>query len=173
MPPELIEFFRDFPLLILFIALAAPFFVLIGVIISGIIQRLRDKGTQGVAEAGVAVSETEAETRQFQAIIDGFTKSLEVVEKRAVSAETKATAAEAKADSAEGKANKLSRRVRSLEDERHQAITHVLLLEALIPYPPGPPERPLWMHQLVRPDLKRESGIDEELEDTYIPEKDN
>lgn len=170
MPPELIEFFRDFPLLVLFIFLAAPFFVLIGVVITGIIQRLRDKGTQGVAEAGVAVSETEAETHQFQAIIDGFTKSLDAVEKRAVSAETKAVAAETKAGSAEEKANKLSRRVRSLEDERHQAITHVLLLEALIPYPPGPPQRPIWMRELVRPDS--EDDLDDDIESTYVPEKD-
>lgn len=172
MPPELIELFRDFPLLILFIALAAPFFVLIGVVITGIIQRLRDKGTQGVAEAGVAVSETEADTHQFQAIIDGFERSLKVVESRAVAAEAKATSAETKAEGAEEKANKLSRRVRSLEDERHQAITHVLLLEALIPYPPGPPERPLWMRQLVRPDNPNE-GLPDDLENTYVPEKDN
>lgn len=168
MPPELIEFFRDFPLLVLFIFLAAPFFVLIGVVITGIIQRLRDKGTQGVAEAGVSVSETEAETHQFQAIIEGFRESLKAVSDRATTAETKATAAETKATEAEEKANNLSRRVRSLEDERHQAITHVLLLEALIPYPPGPPERPLWMRQLVRP----HSDSDDDPNNGWAPEKD-
>lgn len=155
MPPELIEFFRDFPLLVLFIALAAPFFVLVGVVVTGIVQRLNGKHTANVAEAGVAVSETEAETHQFQAIIDGFEKSLKAVSERAESAEKKANAAETKADAAEQKANELSQRVRSLEDERHDAITHVLLLEALIPYPPGPPARPAWMRQFLTRPLDR------------------
>lgn len=152
MPPELVELFRDAPLVVLFLFLAAPFLVLIGVVTTAIVQRLNGKGTQNIAQAGVAVSETEAETHQFQAIIDGFEKSLKVVSERAESAEKKADAAEVKAGEAERKANELSQRVRSLEDERHDAITHVLLLEALIPYPPGPPARPAWMRQfLTRP----------------------
>lgn len=150
MPQELVDWLKEFPLLLLLVFLAAPFFILIGVVITGIVQRLRDKGTQKVAEGGVSVSETEAETHQFQAIIDGFTKSLEVVSARAESAEKKATAAESKATEAEDKANELSQRVRSLENERHDAISHVLLLEAMIPYPPGPPTRPLWMRQMGR-----------------------
>lgn len=149
MPQELVDWLKEFPILLLIVFLAAPFLVLIGVVINGIIQRLNGKGTQGVAEAGVAVSETEAETHQFQAIIDGFSKSLDAVSKRAESAEKKAAAAEEKADAAELKANELSQRVRSLEDERHDAITHVLLLEAMIPYPPGPPARPAWMRQFL------------------------
>lgn len=160
MPPELIEYFRDFPLLVLVIFLAAPFLVFLGVISTGIFQRARDKGQQKTSEKTVAVSETEAETHQFQAIVDGFERSLKVVSERAEKAEQKADAAELKADGAEQKANKLSHRVRSLEDERHQAITHVLLLEALIPYPPGPPERPLWMRQLVRPHPESEPDTD-------------
>lgn len=158
MSPELIEFFEDFPPLIFFLALASPFFLLLGVIITGIIQRKRDKGQQQVAEGGVSVSEKEADTHQFQAIIEGFEKSLKVVSDRA-------TSAEAKADAAEEKADILSHRVRSLEDERHQAMTHLLLLEALIPYPPGPPERPLWMRQLVKP-------LSEAPEKGWAPERD-
>jgi len=175
MSPELIEFFRDFPLLILFLVLAAPFFVFLGVVSTGIVQRLRDKGQQKTTEKSVAISETEAETHQFQAIIEGFERSLAAVSGRAETAEAKANAAEikaseanAKAEAAEEKANKLSRRVRSLEDERHEAITHVLLLEALIPYPPGPPERPAWMRQLVRP----HSDSDEPDGASWVPEKD-
>ena len=171
MPPELVEFLKDSPFALLFVFLAAPFFVLIGVVLNGIIQRLRDKGTISVSEAGVAVSETEAETHQFQAIIDGFTKSLDAVSKRAESAETKAAAAEEKADAAESKAedaetkaNELSRRVRSLEDDRHAAISHIVMLESLIPYPPGPPERPLWMRQLG-------TGSIIAVENKWVPEE--
>lgn len=152
MPPELVELFRDAPLVVLFIFLAAPFLVLIGVVTTAVVQRLNGKSTHNVAQAGVAVSETEAETHQFQAIIDGFTQSLAAVSKRAESAESQSEIAKATAEAAESKANELSQRVRSLEDERHDAITHVLLLEALIPYPPGPPSRPAWMRQfLTRP----------------------
>lgn len=145
MPGELIKLFEQWPLLILLIFLASPFFVLIGVAITAFVQRMNARGSQKVAEAGVNVSETEADTHQFQVIIEGFSKSLEVVSKRAETAETKADEAKEKADAAEEKANKLSRRVRSLENQRTDAIEHVLILESLIPDPPGPPARPIWM----------------------------
>jgi len=152
LPPELIKLFEQWPLLILLLFLASPFFVLIGVVITAIVQRLNARGSQRVAEAGVSISETEADTHQFQVIIEGFSKSLEAVSKRADAAEAKAKEAEAvaesaksKADAAEVKANKLSRRVRSLENQRTDAIEHVLILERLVPNPPGPPERPFWM----------------------------
>lgn len=177
MPPELVQLFKDTPFLVFILFISTPFLVLIGVIINGIVQRKNAKGLQQTADKGVGVSEKEADTHQFQAIVDGFKVSLEAVERRASSAEerakeaaNKADDADAKAGVAEDKANKLSRRVRSLEDERHQAITHVLLLEALIPYPPGPPARPLWMRQLVRPDNPNE-GLGDDLENTYIPEE--
>lgn len=170
MPPELVKLFEGSPTVVLLLFLAAPFFVLLGVVITGIVQRLRDKGSQGVAEAGVAVSETEAETHQFQAIIDGFEKSLKAVSERAASAESKAEKADTKAGEAEDKANKLSRRVRALEDQQHDAIDHVILLESMIAYPPGPPARPAWMRQLtLRPHavgLDPDDWVTERKDDT-------
>lgn len=145
MPPEIVELFKDWPQGLLLVFLASPFLVLIGVIVTVIVQRLRDRGQQKVAEATVNVSETEAETNQFQAIIDGFSKSLDAVSKRADTAEKKADEAEKKADEAKGEAEKLGKRVKILEDERRDALDHVVLLEGLIPYPPGPPPRPFWM----------------------------
>lgn len=178
MPPELIQLFRDTPVIVFILFISSPFLILIGVIINGVVQRKNAQGQEQTANKGVGVSEKEADTHQFQAIVDGFKVSLEAVERRASSAEdrakeagSKADDADAKAGIAEDKANKLSRRVRSLEDERHEAIMHVLLLEALIPYPPGPPARPLWMRQLARPDTPPDNGLDDDLENTYIPEK--
>ena len=178
MPPELIQLFKETPFIVFILFISSPFLILIGVIINGIVQRKNAKGQQQTADKGVGVSEKEADTHQFQAIVDGFKVSLEAVERRASSAESrakeagdKADEADTKAGAAEDKANKLSRRVRSLEDERHEAIMHVLLLEAMIPFPPGPPERPSWMRQLARPVVQIETGLDEDLENTYIPEK--
>jgi hypothetical protein len=173
MPPELVDWLKDSPYALLVVFLASPFLVFIGVVISAIVQRLRDKDARGVSEAGVSVSETEAETHQFQAIIEGFSKTLEAVSKRAESAESKAASAEAKADAAdekaneaETKANELSRRVRSLEDERNSSVSHIIMLESLIPYPPGPPERPYWMRHL-------ESGVIRSIDNKWVPENDN
>lgn len=151
MPPEIVDIFKEWPVGLLLVFLASPFLVLIGVIITVITQRIRDRGNQSVAEANVNISETEAETHQFQVIFDGFSKSLEAVSKRADSAELKADKAELKADKAEAQANeakveaeKLEKRVKALETESQDAIDHIVLLEGLIP-PPGPPERPFWM----------------------------
>ena len=152
MPPELVEIFKDAPGVLLFLFLGAPFLVLIGVLVTVVVQRVRDKGLQKVAEQTVGISlkvagisEKEAATHEFQAIIDGFSKSIGVISDRAKSAEDKAAAAETKANEATDEVAKLVRRVRHLEDERHDAIDHVILLESMVPYPPGPPPRPLWM----------------------------
>lgn len=132
--------------------LSAPILVLVGVVITGIVQFLTQKWRNRVEHRQTAVSETEAQTHQFQAIIDGFTQSLAAVNSRATTAEAEAKAARTEASSAQvegrranDRAALLEGRVDQLEDERTKMINHIIDLEALIPSPPGPPPRPSWM----------------------------
>lgn len=160
-PPEIVILFKDWPAGLLAVFLAAPFLVLLGGIATLVVQRARDKGVQKVAEANltvssrvVEVSEKEANTHHVQMILDGLTTSITVLtgradaaEKKADAAEKTAEAADKKADAAEQQAKDLGKRVRQLEDERHDAIDHIIYLESLIPDPPGPPARPNWMRR--------------------------
>lgn len=150
MPPEVVALFKDWPAGLLLLFLASPFLVLIGVALTALVAHLRDRGQQKVAEKNSDVSETEAETHRFQAIFDGFSQSLAAVSQRAEAAEKKAGAAELVAVEAKAETELLKERVKILESERHDAIDHVILLETLIPFPPGPPPRPIWM-QRTRP----------------------
>lgn len=117
---------------------AAPVLILIGVIVKGIWDFVGQRMATRVSNKQVTVSETEAQTHQFQAIIDGFTQSLAAVNQRATTAEDQSARANNRADS-------LENRVDQLEDERVLIIDHLNAVEALVPHPPGPPPRPPWL----------------------------
>lgn len=124
--------------------LAVPFFVLLGVIAKGIYDTAAAKMSSKVQSKQVQVSEKEAETHQWQAIVDGFTASLAAVNVRAEGAEREARDAKAEAAVSSGKINLLDQRVNALEGERREMLNHIIALEHLVPYPPGPPKRPVW-----------------------------
>jgi hypothetical protein len=145
--PEILNFFKDFT-----VVLAAPFFILLGVVINALVQRKRDKGTQVVAEETVEVTRDgvkavlqDSETKSFQAIVDGFSRSFEIVERRAKAAETAAEKAEQSAMKAKEEVERLEVKIETLGRERNEAIDHIVLLESHFPTPPGPPPRPHWM----------------------------
>lgn len=125
--------------------LSAPILVLAGVVITGIIQFFTQKWRNRVEHRQTAVSETEAQTHQFQAIIDGFTASLAAVNARATLAEAEAKEGRVEAKRANDRADLVESRLNKLEDERSAIIAHVLTLEQGYPNPPGPPPRPHWM----------------------------
>lgn len=124
--------------------LAVPFFVLLGVIVKGIYDWVVARMNNRVQNKQVQVSEKEAETHQWQAIVDGFTASLAAVNVRAENAEREAKDAKAEAATSTGKIALLDSRVGVLETEKREMLNHIIALEHLVPYPPGPPKRPVW-----------------------------
>lgn len=123
MPPEIIQL------------LSLPFFGALGVIAKIIWDAVRDRNVHKVALSQVNVSEKDANTRQFEAIVEGFTQSL--------------TAARTEAERANTRAGALETRLDNLERERAvehiQIVEHLTKLEMLVPNPPGPPPRPTWL----------------------------
>lgn len=117
--------------------LSAPLFVLLGTIIKIIYDRFKDKRHEGVQTKQVQVSETEAETHAFQAIIEAMQINMNALTARTSNAERRADAIESKADAA-------LKRVGMLENEKHEMVEHIVALEHLVPNPPGPPKRPVW-----------------------------
>lgn len=129
--------------------LALPFFTVIGVLIKSLWDWLTARMTNRVSTKQVQISETEANTRQFQAIVEGFTQSLAAVSARAQSAEERAGKAEASSKLANDRAETLEGRLddveREREHERAELINHLNKVELLVPNPPGPPPRPPWL----------------------------
>lgn len=125
-------------------ALAVPFFVLLGVIAKGGYDWASARLNSRVQDKQVLVSEKEAETHQWQAIVDGFTASLAAVNTRAESAEREAKDAKTESAASTIKISAMETRVNALEHERLEMLNHIIALEHLVPYPPGPPARPVW-----------------------------
>ena len=146
-PPEIVALFRDWPQGLLLVVLASPFLVLLGVLVKAIFDRYSSSESNKVSMKEAEITEMEAETHQFTAVIDGFSKALEAVNKRAADAEAAAKEAKAEAKEAKEESDGLAARVKTLEDERQDAIMHVGKLEGMVPNPPGPPDRPVWMRK--------------------------
>jgi len=102
--------------------LGAPVLVFLGVVVKVVFDRITSKGTQ-------KVSEKEANTNEFTAIIDGFERSLKAVNERVDDLVIENTG--------------LKERVDGLEETNDSLLAHVAVLESLVPTPPGPPTRPL------------------------------
>lgn len=119
--------------------------VLLGIIIKAVWDLIFHKMNNKVAHKQVSVSETEAQTHQFQAIIDGFTQSLAVVSNRATTAEESARHATEEAKRANARADELEQRLDESEARELQMLDHLKAVEDLVPNPPGPPARPAWL----------------------------
>jgi hypothetical protein len=117
--------------------LSAPLLVLLGTIIKIVYDRIKNKEELGTKKKAVEVSETEAETHAFQAIIEAMQMNMNALTNRTAIAERRADAIEKKADAA-------LERVSTLENEKHEMVDHIVALEHLVPNPPGPPARPTW-----------------------------
>lgn len=103
---------------------------------------------QTVARAAVRVDEKDAHTREIAVILDGYTAVNTALNKSLERAETGLTDCSEKYDALERRFEESEQRAR--ERERYEAalrldlIEHIQALEALVPSPPGPPERPTW-----------------------------
>jgi predicted nucleic acid-binding Zn-ribbon protein len=104
-----------------------------------------------VSEKQVTVSEKQAHTAEIAMIIDGFTESLAAVQSQLDRAEKAYLTLDAKHEELKQKHEglvkdheTLASRIDLSERDRAQMIAHIVALEALIPNPPGPPERPKW-----------------------------
>jgi predicted RNase H-like nuclease (RuvC/YqgF family) len=110
------------------LALSAPVIAIITVVIKGFFDSRARTGHN-------KVSEQEANTHEFTAIINGFKDSLKAVNDRV--------------DDQNEQIKELQDKVHALEDtnaeltsEREMYLRHIATLEALVPNPPGPPTRP-------------------------------
>jgi outer membrane murein-binding lipoprotein Lpp len=110
------------------LVLVAPFLVLVGVIVKGVIDWISARLNSKTGEHAVRVSEREAQTHEFEAIVEGFVASLNVTREQAARAEDRVM--------------RLESRVTVLEGDKSAMLDHISLLESMIPNPPGPPKRP-------------------------------
>lgn len=133
MPPELVQF------------LSLPFFATVGVFCKVAWDAIASKRSHKVSTQQVSISEKEANTHQFQAIVEGFTQSMAVISNRATVAEAQAQKATEQAERANNRAEALENRLDVMERERTDIIAHLGVVELMVPNPPGPPPRPPWL----------------------------
>lgn len=117
--------------------LLAPLLIFAGVVVKGLWDFFAAKLQSRVGTKQVAVSEKEANTHQFQAIVEGFTHSLAAVREEAERANSRADTLEGRLDTVE----------RERAQEHNEIIQHLSQIEALVPNPPGPPPRPAWLRK--------------------------
>lgn len=118
------------------VTLATPALGVLGVYVA---SRFTSKNSTRATK----VSETEAETNQFSALTEGFVEQL-----RALREDLKEQRELRDTDRLE--ISKLTDRVQANEEREQRYLEHILLLEGLVPNPPGPPVRP-WLTTIAAP----------------------
>jgi ABC-type transport system involved in cytochrome bd biosynthesis fused ATPase/permease subunit len=111
------------------LALSAPIIAIITVVIKGLFDSRAGRNTN-------KVSEQEANTHEFTAIINGFKESLKAVSDRVEDQNEQIQELQTKVKS-------LEETKAELESERQMYLSHIAMLETMIPNPPGPPIRPI------------------------------
>jgi hypothetical protein len=114
-------------------------FALIGVIYQA--NKARDTGKETVE-----VSERDVQTKAFTALTEMFTVGLNEVRLELASAKQDAINEKAARGVLETKVSNNLERITLLEDERSELKEHIIVLEGLVPSPPGPPPRPKWLN---------------------------
>lgn len=111
---------------------------IVGVIVNVIISKRNTR----TADSAVGVQQQQADTTEFSAIVEGFKLSLAETRQSLNDVRTKAT--EDRERSAED-IRKLSQRIDAQNRREDSILAHMTVIENLIPFPPGPPQRPVWI----------------------------
>lgn len=109
-----------------------------GIVVNLIISKRNAK----TADGAVGVSQQNADTTEFSALVEGFKTSLSVTQQLLKDVQAKAT--EDREKSAED-IRKLSQRIDAQNRREDAILAHMTIIENLIPFPPGPPKRPIWI----------------------------
>lgn len=104
--------------------------VLLSGVVTLIVLKVNTKTAKETTSATISVQAQEADTHEFTAIIAGYKGSLEEVKSELATARSELHA--------------LKGRLDYLEIDNNTLITHLELLERMVPNPPGPPPRPLF-----------------------------
>jgi phage regulator Rha-like protein len=116
-----------------------------GLIIANVIQAVRSgRNSKETTE----VSTKDANTREFAELREGFVASFEelrrqLAEQRELN-DSERTRMQKQLTDQSSKITILTRRVGTLEREKHEIIEHLSAVEMLVPNPPGVPVRPDW-----------------------------
>lgn len=125
--------------------------VILGILIKAGVDLLRDRNKHKTDGKVVQVTETEAETKQFDTLFTHFNELVQRAEAAASRAEREreaAQAAQAAAEKsrtdAEAQRDEVMVRLGRLEREREDMFRYMQVVEDTMPTPPGAPPRPAW-----------------------------
>lgn len=122
-----------------------------GITIAVIADRRSKKSGEAnsdVALRAVEVDEKDAHTREIAVMIEGFTASLSNLRTDLEATRERLATAEDELGQTRGEVGELRKRIEKGDRERDELVAHIIELEKMVPYPPGPPTRPIWIrHQ--------------------------
>ena len=135
-------------ILTLVVAVGTPLSGIVVALVANTRSRRHVTREQVLATAGVKIDEKDAHTREIAVILDGYTAVNQAQLRALERAEASADNCNKRYDTLETKYDLLVQRFEVAEEQNEERVRvlvqHVVALEAMVPTPPGPPERPAW-----------------------------
>lgn len=135
-------------ILTIIVAVGSPLSGIVVALIANSRSRRQTTREQVIATAGVRIDEKDAHTREIAVILEGYTAVNNATVKALERAEMSASNCNEKYDVLSDKYDALSDRFEKYEElseaRLRELAQHVIVLEDMVPSPPGPPDRPAW-----------------------------